>query len=415
MSHCLEDLKIYNLGPVHQDDNAILLYAPLSCNSVIVSVDDLQGLQAAAKGEILTGEYAAALDMLAAHEPIPRIRNIEDFRNLSILPTNSCNFACSYCYSSKGRSNATIDFAAVARMIRYFIGLKRKNTPPLHITLFGGGEPMLCWESVVHPAIELIEQLREDYLGKIHITLITNGSILPADFAEVCMKSDVDLAISFEILEELQNLQRHNYRLVYDNILNLCKSGIVPAINSVITDEAVKLMPRMVFEAIEKIPGVKYLSFEPMSGEHTREFYDLFIKYFFEAKAVADSYGVKLTTSALRNVDVTVERYCAGELALNATNEITACPCLSSPQQPGYHRWVYGHVSDGEVKINFERLASLLDYDVNAQPWCEHCFARYNCGGGCLNSAIERGHKPDSEYCRFFKDFLRKIIIQRTL
>lgn len=415
MSDCLDNLKIYNLGPVNGDDDSILLYAPLSCNSVIVSAADLQGLRSAAKGEILTGEYAEALDLLAYNEPVPRIRHVEDFVNLSILPTNSCNFACSYCYSAKGRSSATIDFAAVERMIRFFVGLPRENMPSLHITLFGGGEPMLCWSDLVRPAIEQIEKMRDDCAAKIHITIITNGSILPADFAKVCKRSNVDLAISFEILEELQNLQRHNYRRVYDNILNLCRSGIVPAINSVITDEAVRLMPRMVFEAIEKIPGVKYLSFEPMSGEHTRRFYDRFIECFFEAKAIADSYGVILTTSALRNVDVTVERYCAGELVLNATGEITACPCLSSPQQPGYHRWVYGQVSAGEVRINFDKLASLLDYDVNDQPWCKHCFARYNCGGGCLNNTIERGHKPDSEYCRFFKEFLRKIIIQRTL
>lgn len=415
MSSCLEKFSIYNLGRLNQEDDSLLLYAPLSCNTVVVSPIDLQCLESAANGAPQPQEYTEALEALAYREPIPRIRSIEDFVNLSILPTNSCNFSCSYCYSAKGRSKQTIDLDIVEKMICFFIGLKRKDNPSLHVTLFGGGEPMLCWNTAVRRAIELIESLRKEYPGNIHITLITNGSILPADFIEICKRANIDLAISFEILEELQNLQRKNYRRVYSNIQELCKNGIIPAINSVITDESAGLMPEMVLEAIEKIPGVRHLSFEPVTGEHTAEFYNIFIDKFFEAKAIADKNGVNLTTSALRNVDVTVERYCAGELALNATGDITACPCLSSPDQPGYQRWVYGHASADEISIDADKLSSLLDFDVNSQPWCEHCFARYNCGGGCLNSAIERGKKPDTNYCQFFKTFLHKVLIERTV
>lgn len=415
MSSCLEQLGIYNLGLVQAGEDATLLYAPLSCNSVVVSSDDLLRLESAAKGEMQPAEYTEVLQTLAEHEPISRIRRVEDFVNLSILPTNLCNFACSYCYSAKGRSTQTIDFAAISQMIRFFVGLNRDGSPQLHITFFGGGEPMLCWREIVRPAIELIESLRGEYSNKIHITLITNGSIIPGDFATVCKRANVDLAVSFEILEDLQNLQRHNYQLVFGNIQKLCLQGLSPAVNSVITNEAVTLMPKMVDEVIKKIPDVKYLSFEPVTGENTSDYYTLFIEKFFEAKNIADLNGITLTTSALRNVDVSVDRYCAGELALNAMGEVTACPCLSSSEQPGYNRWVYGYVSDSEIKIDNEKLSAILRYDVNTQPWCEHCFARYNCGGGCLNGVFERGNRPDSNYCRFFRDFLRKMIIQRAL
>lgn len=415
MLSCLENIGIYNLGEIEPQTDLFLLYAPLSCNSVIVSADDLRRLESAATGEDQSEEYIEVLEALAEHNPIARIRGVEDFVNLSILPTNSCNFACTYCYSAKGRSKQTIDFATVERMIRLFVGIKRNGNPPLHITMFGGGEPMLCWKEIVRPAIELIDTLREGYPSNIYITLITNGSIVPNDFVEVCLRANIDLAISFEVLEELQNLQRRNYGLIYNNILRISKKGLVPAINSVITEEAVLLMPNMVREAVEKIPGVKYLSFEPVTGEHTAEYYANFTDNFFEAKNIADKHGIALTTSVLRNVDVTVERYCAGELALNANGEITACPCLSSPDQPGYQRWVYGHASADKIIIDTDKLTSLLSYDVDRQPWCKHCFARYNCGGGCINNAIERGNKPDVNYCNYFKAFLRKTIIERTL
>lgn len=411
----LEQLGIYNLGPVSPQADEVVLYAPLSCSSVVVSPADLERLESAARGENAGQEYAEILEALATHEPIARLREAGDFTSLSILPTDACNFACSYCYSAKGRSSRVITYEAVEQMIRYFVGIERKDSPALHVTIFGGGEPMLCWEKIVRPAIELIEELRQSYAAGIHITLITNGSMLPPDFIEVCKRAKIDLAISFEILEELQNRQRRNFRLVSDHIATLCAHGVVPAINSVITDEAAARMPEMVEKAVGSIPGVKYLSFEPVTGEHSGDFYAQFGEKFFEAKALADAHGVNLTTSALRNVDVTVMRYCAGELALNASGEITACPCLSSPEQPGYRRWVYGSASAAGVSIDHERLRALLSRDVDAQPWCCHCFARYNCGGGCLNGALERGNTPDENYCRFFRQFLRKVIIDRTI
>lgn len=272
---------------------------------------------------------------------------------------------------------------------------------------------MLCWDKTVRPAIELTEALRIDYRLKINLNLITNGSILPPDFVEVCRRANVNVSVSFEILEELQNLQRRNYATVYENILKLCENGIVPSINSVITYEAVGKMPEMVEEAVLKLPGVRYLSFEPVTGTHTEAYYREFTDSFLKARRIAEASGVELSTSVLRNVDVTVERYCAGELALTASGDLTACPCISEQSQPGYDRWVYGHATADSVEIDRKRLQEILSRDVNDNYWCKRCFARFNCGGGCLNNVIERNGHPDREYCEFFRDFIRKILIDR--
>jgi radical SAM protein with 4Fe4S-binding SPASM domain len=413
MSNLLETLHIYNLGQISKDNDRVLLYAPLSCNCLAASSKELECLEAAAEGGCVDSEYVEILDILARHDDVPRISGVTDFVNLSILPTNACNFSCSYCYSVKGRSTRTIEFPAVENMIRWFVSMERGSTPPLFITIFGGGEPMLCWDKVVRPAIELTETLRMDYESKINLNLITNGSILPSDFIEVCKRSKTNVSVSFEILEELQNLQRRNYITVYKNILSLCESGILPSINSVITDDSVEKMPKMVEETVRTLPGVKYLSFEPVTGHHTRSFYRKFTDSFLQARKLAETSGLKLTTSVLRNVDVTVERYCAGELALTASGDLTACPCLSEQLQLGYQRWIYGHVSSDTIAIDKVKLTEILSHDVNDNTWCDKCFARYNCGGGCLNNIIERGYKQDSDYCRFFKDFLRKILIER--
>lgn len=413
MSNSLESLHIYNLGQFSQDNNKVLLYAPLSCNCVAAGPEDLELLKAVAEGRSNDPEYTETLNTLAGRTDVPRISAVTDFVNLSILPTNACNFSCSYCYSAKGRSTRTIGFPVVENMIRWFVGMERKSAPPLFITIFGGGEPMLCWDNIVRPAIELTEELRMGYRSNINLNLITNGSILAPDFIEVCRRSKTNVSVSFEILEELQNLQRRNYATVYANLLTLCENGIFPSINSVITDEAVAKMPEMIEEAVLKLPWVKYLSFEPVTGMHTKAYYRKFTESFFKARRLAEASGVELTTSVLRNVDVTVERYCAGELALTASGDITACPCLSEQSQPGYDRWVYGHATADIVEIDSTRLMEILSRDVNDNNWCDRCFARYNCGGGCLNNIIERNGRPDPDYCEFFRDFIRKILIDR--
>lgn len=411
MSKIFESHSVFDLGKI--DEHMTLLYAPLSDNCVVVSEDDLAELEAAAEGKSCSREHFDVFNMLKTCSPIHRICKPADFINLSVLPTNMCNFSCTYCYSAKGRSFQTIDYDVVENAIRWFVGLERDGSPDLNVTFFGGGEPMLCWREVVKPAMDFIVDLRKTYVGKIRLTLITNGSVIPEGFAEFCRNVGIDLAISFEILPELQNTQRRNYNLVMGNIRVLCRQGIVPAINSVITDFAVDKMPQMVEWACENIPGVRHLSFEPVTGFHTDGFYDIFTEKFFESRNLAQGKGVNLTTSALRNCDVTVERYCAGELALTANGDITACPCVSSVQQPGYDRWVYGHANGGGVRINDERFKKIFDHDVNVQPWCSRCFARYNCGGGCLNKTMDLCFKPDVAYCRFFRNFLRRVLIER--
>lgn len=414
MPNQLSNLSIYDLGPVDADGRR-LLYAPLADSSVIVDADELSLLQAVAEGTCDDAEAADVIRQLSEHDPVARIRSVADFRNLSILPTNACNFACSYCYSARSRSPQTLSWPQVERAIRWFTGLQRPTALPLHITLFGGGEPMLCWESIVRPAIELVEELRKDYPAPIHITLITNGSILPDDFADIFLRARIDLAVSFELLPELQNAQRRNYDRVLANLRALLAAGVVPAVNSVITDLAVDRMPAMVDAAARNLPGVRYLAFEPATQPHSPEFYRAFTAGFLEARDLAEAKGMILSTSALRNCDVTVERYCAGELALTPAGDLTLCPCISAPDQSGYDRWTYGRVTDDGVEIDADCLSRLLAVDVDSQPWCRDCFARYNCGGGCLNNTAERDNKPDAAYCHFFRDFLRRVILTRTL
>lgn len=398
-----------------------LLYAPLADAFMMAGNDDIARLaEAIEHPESASGEMAETVselcDTVPVHERENQVKGIEDFINLSILPNNICNFSCSYCYSAKGRSSQRLDFERAKRIIDYFLSPERNDSPKLTVSIFGGGEPLISWESVVSPVIEYLYRKADAQKRKVVTTLITNGSIVPDGFVHACRKYGIDLVCSYEILEEVQNAQRKHFETVTNHIARLISDGVVPAVNSVITTLNVGRQCEMVEVLHSRFPEVRYASFEPVidpalaDKEH---FYMRFATEFIEALRLAEKYGIALTCSALRNVDVTVDRYCAGELALCADGSLSICPCVSSPDEPNFGRYIYGRVTDTEICIDRERLNALLSHNVHRQPWCQHCFAKWNCGGGCMNTLIQNGNKPDAAYCRFMKSFLKFILTKR--
>ena len=124
-------------------------------------------------------------------------------------------------------------------------------------------------------------------------------------------------------------------------------------------------------------------------------------------------YGINLTCSVLRNVDVTVDRYCAGEFAVCADGSISVCPCVSSPLDPEYYNYVYGKTTKQGVEIDEQRLHYMLSDNVNSQTLCKYCFAKWNCGGGCINERIRNNGQQRNEYCQFVRNFLKYTLANR--
>ncbi len=416
----LRDRELYILDNCPLSDYH-MIYAPLADSAFVASNDDIRELAKASTDRENAGkDYLETLESLTDVVPVVEregyIRSEADFINLSILPNNVCNFACSYCYSAKGRSSARIDFKAVRSAIDYFFALPRPVTPPLlTVSIFGGGEPMLSWDDVVKPAIEHIcnRQLPEGQ--QIVVTLITNGSIVSDEIIAYCKRYGIDLAVSFDILEDVQNSQRRHFEEVTANIRRLIENGVVPAINAVVTELNVLRQVEMIESLYRQFPEIKYVSFEPVIGEikDRKSFYRQLSVSFIEALNKAAEYGITLSCTTLRNMDVTVDRYCAGEFALCPDGFISICPCVSSAKEPNYDKYIYGRVEDGQVTIDHDKLSHLLSVNVHGNSWCRQCFAKWNCGGGCMNTNITNGGRQDSDYCRFTRTLTKHFLYTR--
>lgn len=415
--HLLTDKSIY---PIRFSDGVTLLYAPLADCVLEVTDSDVARL-----ADVLNNPETNADDEareiireLTDVIPIPArtgyVAKIADFNNFTILPTNKCNFSCSFCYSRAGRGKESLDFGVVRNALDWYVKTCRKPGRPLHITFYGGGEPMILWDDVVLPALRYIETLKTRHDVIINVTLITNGSILPKEAVKFLKSYNVDVAVSFEVIENLQNIHRRNYQAVAGNIWKLIDNGISPRINAVITPDSVGRQREIIESLHSNFPSIDYISLEPECAVGLpASFYSQFIDSFLEIQERAKGLGITVTCSALRNCDVTIDRYCAGELALTPTGKLTLCPCISSESQPGFDQWTYGHADENGVEIDHIKLHQLLNMNLSTMPHCDNCFARYNCGGGCLNNFIQNHNRHDEQFCTFTRDFLKRILRKR--
>lgn len=312
------------------------------------------------------------------------------FNTLLILPNNICNFSCSYCYSAKGRSGKKLTKETISTALEDFISPKNITEKKCYISILGGGEPLMSWDLIRH-TLDYGNQLAKEQDYYIWFSLVTNGSVLTDEMIETFKNHNIRLAFSFEILEEIQNLQRGYYSDVHKNLLRVIDEKIPVRIRSTITKENVHLQEEMIQTVIDRYPQVKTIILEEVtdedyfdSPEKLHGFYAEFLTNFSKAFELGKSHGKNIECSTFRNNNLFIDRFCPGVLCLTPEGTYSSCSRISSPDDKGYDESIWGSVKNGKVELDKNRLEELIKgYDVYSNPVCENCFAKWHCGGGC--------------------------------
>ena len=211
-------------------DTAVhILYSPLSDEIALATEDDVLSIRRHIEEGVPLDDDLKELmqELTPRHIPLSApVPDVASFTKLSLLPNYTCNFACSYCYSSAGRSSQEIEWDKVRSALDYFIDENRIPVSPLSLFISGGGEPLVSWSTVTGKAIEYA-RLRALQKGfPLHISLITNGSLLTEEIASVLQANQCTVCVSFEVLEDLQNRQRRYYDEVHLHVEMLGRKGI---------------------------------------------------------------------------------------------------------------------------------------------------------------------------------------------
>ncbi|WP_184523729.1 radical SAM/SPASM domain-containing protein [Bacillus benzoevorans] len=128
-----------------------------------------------------------------------------DVMHLVLLPTEACNFRCTYCYETFPRGKMNAD---TINGLKALVKEKATNLSNLNISWFGG-EPLL--------ALDVIEELSNSFLSSakdnhIHYScdLVTNGYFLTKDVFQKLLTWEIkQFMITVDGIGEVHDSRRH--------------------------------------------------------------------------------------------------------------------------------------------------------------------------------------------------------------
>jgi len=347
------------------------------------------------------------------------LHSVSGLRKMSILPNHRCNFNCSYCYAAQGRNTEQLTLGTLEAALNYFID-KNRIDRPLSVAILGGGEPMLSW-TITRYAIEYARKKGASENLHVEITLVTNASIIDDGIIKSLIDNDVIVNASFDLTEDAQNAQRKNFSLVKRNIQAFSDAGVYTTINSTITPLNVCEMVKMVENAHDWFPKVKYMIFEPVvamdlfeTKENLHDFYSMFISNFNRAAELGAELGLGLTCRILKSLDSCTDRGCEGRFNLCPNGDVTICYCTASEKDPNFENRVYGKVNEKGVLFDLVKFAGICRENVYNFEKCVDCFAKFNCAGGCMLPNDRYSEPYLDELCWFNREFLRRELIKRA-
>lgn len=402
-----------------QSEGKCILYSPLRDVSLYIShnvahqlIKYYQFNKSTTSNEInkLINTLAQTEIKYPKYEPDVEIRN-----KAVILLSNSCNFACSYCYAKESRNNSILSKNQIKAIVDYVYSFP---SPKKVFSFLGGGEPLVTWD-LFKWSIEYILEVNKTIDTKVVIGLTTNGSLLNEERI-IWLKKHVDrVGISFEILPEIQNTSRpikikslSSFKIV-DNSIRLMVSHHVPfKLRSTITQASVDKMEEMLEFATKRYSGIKDLHFEPVCdvSENSKKYYDNFVNNFMKAYAKGRRQGVLVQNSITNALFHIREHYCVGELCVTPDGDIVTCHRHSNRNDDSYKQFKFGYVSDKNVNIDSTLLEKVTAYRMSRRTECSNCFARWNCAGGCTSVRSTLSKAQQDEYCSFIQELLKSLI-----
>lgn len=398
-------------------DKVLIVYAPLCGLHMLADFHQVESLEKAACTSEGTEDILKTLKALSqkSHLPIERVHyDTGQLYQIDILANNTCNFNCIYCYSALGRSNARLCLEQITPLIDYLFDGRHNPSAPYVIHFSGGGEPLLSMD-IIRQTVAYIKQAH--LMGNKHpyrLGVVTNGSLLDKDIATYLIQENIEIIVSFEILENLQNKERGSYSQVAANLDALLKANIPFSIRTTFTHESVHFMCNMVEELHYRFPGIHNVAFDTVLSANLFKtpkelglYYDDFLNAYYRARELGKQYGISVGCLAAEPLHLLRDRTCAGKFVLTPWGTLSACSRISSPKEENYEQYEYGSIQNGCIYIDEDRFAAIMhDCNIYSQSMCHDCYAKWNCGGGCRLFHQSFNEQYEKVRC----DFVRKAL-----
>lgn len=399
------------------EHSVYVIYAPLGGHLSLATEETVKELVECAEGKVVKESVRKALTAFQATGRVPvhyLPKSPDELYQVDILCNYTCNFKCIYCYSAAGRSQGEVKFEDVKAVADYLFKSGHKQENPYIINFSGGGEPLLSFP-LIQKTVEYIHKIADNTEYKYNIGLVTNGSLITPEIIDYFTKWKVDMAVSFEILPDLQNKERGSYEKVAANIDMMLDRKFPFGIRTTFTPESVGRMCEMIEEVHNRFPKLHKVVFDVVlapslfeNSKQLEDYYDTFLTEYYKAKTIACSYGITLESVAVETLSMVRDRTCEGKIVLTPSDTISSCARVSSPRETQYHNYIYGEVKNGGLAFNNSQFNDILkSHNIYTQPECADCFAKWNCGGGCRLFHDSFSEPFKKVRCEFVKKALR--------
>jgi uncharacterized protein len=382
-------------------------------------------------GDLAAGDPVAGRSLLAMAgiSPIPAdpAAQLNPPAALSLNIAQVCNLACSYCYADEGRFGGhaelmpeEVAFAAIDRLLAEARGKS--------VTVgFIGGEPLLN-RPVLHRAAGYACERARERRQRVRFSITTNATLVTAADIQLFRRHAFGVSVSLDGGAAVNDVNRraHDGKSAWDSAVErlrplLDEPGRVKlAARATVTRQDLRILERVEALAAAGFTdiGVSPVRTSPAPDLALRESDWPGLLAEFERAGDAEfnraSRGLPLRFSnlatALKQIHHGSARRLpcgAGDnyLSVSASGEYFACH-----RTIGDARFRMGGPGGDDARGRF-----LAARDVDRQPLCRSCWARYLCGGGCHAEVAASGRSGCDyirgwlEYCLRFYDRLLRI------
>jgi len=328
---------------------------------------------------------------------------------LELDMSHGCSLGCVYCSVNSNSQNKKLrisfDLAKIAidRVMQTSIEEKESFA----IVFIGKGEPTLNW----HVLVECVEYIktRKEKLGIEGKTIIVTNGVISSEKAKWLARNINHIALSWDGNADVQNEQRP--------LANGGKSFlIVERTASVFRDENAYFEIRATWTALNVDRMVECtrmfiqyhpfeLNYQPLlmvgraiNPRTQRPPIDVFVANFIESRKIARKAEIDVMMPSVETQRLN-RKFCHAYegtgFHLSAEGYITACECIfNNEDKPGGDLLTYGKVIDGKIDVDNKKIGFLRSIMVDKIPSCVHCFARWHCAGGCINTHLHYSNDP---------------------
>ena len=391
----------------------------------------------AAVGELIVDYFIVPVDVNErkllqeiTEKRMPSVATGSRVDNLSLIISESCNFLCKYCIHSRNlksthRASAnvkqmSVDVATLA--VDSFLQVLRRTGKKAAEINFGGGEPLLGWNTIAETLNYCRSEYQEEFDFKF--SLNSNLSLMTLEIARVLRDFEVEISTSLDGERDSNDSVRifGNGKGTYNRVVRGIKTvedcgHRVRSLAVTIDNSNFDLVDESILD-FAKAHGITSVRVDVDVLGATERSIGQIINKIQQFRHCGARSGIEVPGFWLRPAENLSESvlneevaFCGAargnSLCVSPSGEVFAC---------GYTKTSLGHVSGLESILSPDGAYSRLvtRRTVGREPKCHGCCIEGQCAGGCEVTREFSDFNPRGleRMCDFYKAMTRELIAE---